>query len=98
MNSLKYVSLILFLVFLSACSVNSSTIPPSTKPIKPSTIPSLTDLVGKYRLFAGSEVNFDVVEENGQLFMSLFGQREALQKISHVCSFGMKLYNANVAK
>jgi len=85
MTWLKHFSLLLLFVFLSACSVNSSTVSSSSapvKPVKPSQAPSLQELVGKYRLFAGSEVSFDIVEDKGQLFMSLFGQREALQKVN----------------
>ncbi len=82
MHRFQSLLLLLLFVFLSACSVNSSSVSSPQTPVKPAKLPTVNDLVGKYRLFAGSEVNFDVVEENGQLFMSLFGQREALQKIS----------------
>ena len=51
-------------------------------PVKPSSLPTASDLVGKYSLFAGSEVSFDVSEQNGNLFVSLFGVKSALQKIS----------------
>ena len=82
MHWLKHYSLLLVFIFISACSVNPALNPSSITIIKPSKSPSVSDLVGKYRLFAGSEVSFDMVEENGQLFMSLFGQKEALRKMS----------------
>ena len=76
---------LLFLVcfiLLSACSVTPKSTSNIKDSVKPSRLPTTNELVGKYRLFAGSEISFEVVEENGQLFISLFGQKEALQKVS----------------
>ena len=85
MNRFSFVIHFFCLVLLSACAVNPPSAPSThsaVKPITPSSVPKLTDLVGKYRLFYGSEVSFDVVEDKGQLFMSLFGQKETLRKLS----------------
>ena len=69
------------LTMLTACSVGPKR---STSPVKPSSLPTASDLVGKYSLFAGSEVSFDVSEQNGNLFVSLFGIKSELQKISPI--------------
>lgn len=74
--------LILSLFFaLTACSVGPNIGSNPVKPAPPS-LPKASDLVGKYSLFAGSEVSFGITEQKGQLFLALFGQQEALQTIS----------------
>ena len=78
---------------LTACSTGPSVTPattkpstiklaPPAKPIKPSRPPVLTELVGKYSLFAGSEISFSVSEQGGKLFVSTLGQKAEMQKIS----------------
>ena len=64
------------LIMLTACSVGPKI---ATTPSSP---PTASDLVGKYSLFAGSEVSFEVSEKNQNLFLSLFGVKSELQKIS----------------
>ena len=66
--------ILLLLSMLTACSVGPKTVIPTGPP-------TASDLVGKYSLFAGSEVSFDISEQNGNLFLSLFGIKSELQKI-----------------
>lgn len=81
MNRLHQLLMTSLLFIISACSVNTVN---TTSSVKPSKLPSTADLVGKYRLFAGSEISYGITEQNGQLFASLLGigQPEKLQKIS----------------
>ncbi|GAA0412884.1 hypothetical protein GCM10009133_21560 [Cocleimonas flava] len=65
---------------LTACSVS----PQRTTSVKPSSLPTTTELAGKYSLFAGSEVSFDVSEQNGNLLVSMFGVKSKLQKITPI--------------
>lgn len=85
MKWLQHFTFLSLLVTLTACSVGTrdgSTLSKSEAGIKPSRLPVNSDLVGTYSLFAGSEVNFGITEQNEKLFLTLFGQKEALQKIS----------------
>ncbi len=68
------------MLLVTACSVGPLTKP--VPPTKPSSLPIPSQLVATYSLFAGSEVSFGITEQNEKLFLTLFGQKEALQKIS----------------
>ncbi len=72
-----YYLILALLSILTACSIGP-------KIVKPSSPPTASELVGKYSLFAGSEVSFEVSEQNGNLFVSLFGVKSELQKISPI--------------
>lgn len=54
----------------------------AVRTVRSSRISSLSQLVGEYSLFAGSEVSFGVTTQGGKLFLSLFGQHEELETIS----------------
>ena len=94
MNRLLNHLILTLSVLLSACSTGpevaskkvsqSSTItqPSIPAPIKPSRPPELSELVGKYSLFAGSEISFGVNTQGGKLFISTLGQTAELKKIS----------------
>lgn len=75
MNRAQQFLILSLLSFLTACSVG---------PKRATSLPTASDLVGKYSLFAGSEVSFDVSEQNGNLFLSMFGVKSELQKISPI--------------
>jgi enterochelin esterase-like enzyme len=72
--------LLSLMMMLTACSVS----PQRTTSVKPSSLPTTTELAGKYSLFAGSEVSFDVSEQNGNLLVSMFGVKSKLQKITPI--------------
>lgn len=85
MFRLQHVFVLFVFALLSACSVNPSSVPSSVNPpVKPSTQPTITELVGIYRLFAGSEISYGISEQNGSLFASLLGigQPERLLQLS----------------
>ena len=89
MNRLLKLFSILAVVMLSACSVGPETTPTKvikppapSKAVKPLRPPLMSELVGKYSLFAGSEISFAVSEKGGRLFISTLGQTSALQKIT----------------
>ena len=67
---------------LSGCSFGPEIASKSVEPVRPASAPTTSDLVGNYSLFAGSEISFGISEQNGKLFLSTFGQKEALRKIS----------------
>ncbi len=75
--------LLSLLSILTACSVSPQRTTSDTT-VKPSRLPTPSELVGKYSLFAGSEVSFTLTEQNGQLFLTLFGVKSKLQKISPI--------------
>lgn len=85
MNHTQHFLILMLLSLLTACSVGPQRPHKaimSEQPVKPSAPPTNTDLVGKYSLFAGSEVSINISEQNGNLFLSLFGIQSVLQKIS----------------
>ena len=93
MNRLLKLLTLSIIMTLAACSSGPSTIPattkptavpppPPTKPQKPTRPPLLKELVGKYSLFAGSEISFGISEQGGKLFVSTLGQTSALQTIT----------------
>jgi len=75
MNRLYLFCTFLILTFSSACSSGNTHVYSETV-----FLPS--DLVGKYRLFSGSEISFDIIEDNGQLYLSTLGLKDQLIKIS----------------
>ena len=82
---LRYNFLILsLLIMLTSCSVGPQRATTLDRPVKPSGLPSTSDLVGRYSLFEGSEVSFDASEQNGNLLVSMFGVKSELQKISPI--------------
>ena len=66
----------------SASKPNAIKPPAPAKPVKPARPPVLTELVGKYSLFAGSEISFGVSEQGGKLFVSTLGQTAEMQKVT----------------
>ena len=95
MNRLQQLFLLTITLALTACSMGPEVVTkqptkPSvavkpvkpTPPVKPSRLPTAAELVGKYSLFAGSEISFGVSEQNGQLSISTLGQTSAMQKVS----------------
>ena len=93
MNRLLKLCTLATVLSLTACSTgpggNLATTKPSkikqpvqTKPVKPARPPQANELVGKYSLFAGSEISFEISEQGGKLFVSTLGQTAALQKIT----------------
>ena len=89
MSLLYKLFLLVILITLTACSngpevKSSKGITPivPAKPVKPTRLPMLLELVGKYSLFAGSEISFGVSEQSGKLFVSTLGQTSELQKIT----------------
>ena len=75
---------------LSACATSNAPYKAPTKPIlwpkpapkPPARPPTLPELVGKYRLFAGSEIQFDVRETNGKLQIQAVGHTSQLTQLS----------------
>ena len=93
MNRLLKLLTLSVVLTLTACSTGPGISPAVTKPsaikppapakpIKPTRPPVLTELVGKYSLFAGSEISFGVSEQDGKLFVSTLGQTAEMQKVS----------------
>ena len=82
MNRLQQFLILSLLSMLTACSVGPKTGTTQDTRVKPSSLPTASELVGKYSLFAGSEVSFDISEQNENLSLSLFGVKSELQKIS----------------
>ena len=93
MNRLLKLFTLSIVLTLTACSTGPGISPTVTKPgaikppapakpIKPTRPPVLTELVGKYSLFAGSEISFGVSEQGGKLFVSTLGQTAEMQKVS----------------
>ena len=82
MNRAPQLLTLLLLILLTACSVGPQRSTTTDTRVKPSSPPSTSELVGKYSLFAGSEVSFEVTEQNESLFLSVFGVKSELQKIS----------------
>ncbi len=84
-KQLQHLFLVFLITIITACSVdpnNGLDTNSSNVGIKPNRLPISSELVGTYSLFAGSEVNFGITEQNNTVFLTLFGQKEALQKIS----------------
>ena len=69
---------------LTACSVGPQRGSAPDRPVQPPSLPTASELVGKYSLFAGSEVSFEVTQQNQKLFISMFGIQSELQKISPI--------------
>lgn len=84
MNRVHQFLILSLLSILTACSVGPKSATTPDKRVKPSSLPTASNLVGKYSLFAGSEVSFDISEQNGNLFVSMFGINSELQKISPI--------------
>ena len=66
----------------AASKPNPATKPSVPAPVKPSRPPVLSELVGKYSLFAGSEISFGINEQGGKLFVSTLGQTSELEQVS----------------
>lgn len=56
--------------------------PKPVAPIIPSRPPTLSELVGKYSLFSGSEINFDIRKQGEKLMVAAAGQSSELVQIS----------------
>jgi len=82
MKYLQSFLILSLLMILTACSIGPQTSSIRDTRIKPNSLPTASELVGKYSLFAGSEVSFNITEQNGNLSLSLFGINTPLQKIS----------------
>jgi len=92
MNRLLTFFIFFVTLTLTACSVGPETVTKKvtnplasvtpTKPVKPSRPPVLSELAGKYSLFAGSEISFGVSEQGGKLFISTLGQTSPLTQDS----------------
>ncbi len=82
MNRVQQFLILSLLTILTACSVGPRIATTPDTRVKPSSLPTANDLVGKYSLFSGSEVSFEISEQNESLFLSLFGVKSELQKIS----------------
>ena len=92
MNLLRHVLICVFIALLSACSNNPQRVNTSIKAVeikpakpvvvKPARLPTPSELVGKYPLFAGSEVSFDISQQNGNLFFEIFGVKSPMQALS----------------
>ena len=93
MNRLLKLCTLAMIFTLTACSTGPGVTPSATKPntikptapakpVKPTRPPVLKELVGKYSLFAGSEISFGVSEQGGKLFVSTLGQTAEMQKVT----------------
>lgn len=73
---------------LVGCSTASRIQPPAVippapaKPVKPARPPVLSELAGRYSLFAGSEINFDLTEQGGKLRVTAVGNTSELIQLS----------------
>lgn len=88
MNRLPYFLLFFTLLTLAACSAPPRVKPPTVKPpapvqpVKPTRPPTLSELAGKYSLFAGSEISFVLQEQGGKLYALAAGNRSELIQLS----------------
>jgi len=92
MNRLIPLLLTFTLLTLAACTapprvkpttaVTPPVQPEPIKPVKPSRPPVLSELVGRYSLFAGSDINFELKEQGGKLLVFAMGRSSELKQIS----------------
>ena len=89
MNRLTRILLVLTLLTLAACSAPPKVKPPTVitppapvKPVTPSRPPILSELVGKYSLFAGSEINFEIRKPGDKLSVFAAGHSSELKQLS----------------
>lgn len=92
MHRLTRLLLVFTLLTLAACSTPPkvkppAVVPPPVKPvpivpIKPSRPPVLSELVGRYSLFAGSDIHFTLKEQAGKLLVQAAGHSAELQQLS----------------
>ena len=88
MNRLTQLLLLFTLLTLAACSTPPKIKPPAVtpptpvKPIIPSRPPVLAELVGRYSLFAGSDINFEIRQQGDKLAVFAAGHRAVLKQLS----------------
>ncbi len=88
MNRLTSILLVFVLLTLAACSTPPAVKPPTVTqpkpiaPVKPGRPPTLSELVGKYSLFAGSEISFDLRQQGDKLIVAAAGNTSELTQLS----------------